>query len=188
MNQEKNILLAIDPGDVESAFVFIDVDTYKPLYFKKTENDTMYYLMDEYIESYKYNDKFSLSVACEMVASYGMSVGKNVFQTCVAIGELSMYFGLMHDTNVEYIYRKDETMNLCGSMRAKDSNVRVALIDRFAKFDFKSGKGTKKNQDWFYGFSADIWAAYACGVTWIDIKKKLYTTIENMSKKPIGGE
>jgi len=38
-----------------------------------------------------------------------------------------------------YIYRKDEKMNICHSMRAKDSNIRQALIDRFGIV------GTKKN-------------------------------------------
>ena len=49
-------------------------------------------------------------------------------------------------------------MNLCGQTKAKDTNVRQALIDRFGVV------GTKKNQGWFYGFKADIWQAYALGV------------------------
>lgn len=173
-NKNTNILLAIDPGDVQSAFVFIDIDTYKPLYFAKVDNNAMYLLMDEYIENYKYNENFHLNVACEMVASYGMAVGKDIFLTCLEIGQLMMYFGLLHTSPVDLIYRKDEKMCLCGQMTATDSNIRRALIDRFAKFNFKNGKGTKKNPDWFYGFSKDVWQAYSVGVTWIDAHKGLY--------------
>ena len=73
-----------------------------------------------------------------MVASYGMPVGKEVFETCVAIGQFKQK-AMENDIPVEFIYRKDEKMNLCHSMKAKDSNIRQALIDRFGPV------GTKKN-------------------------------------------
>jgi hypothetical protein len=174
MDKENRILLAIDPGDEYSAFVFMDIDTYKPLYFAKEENNEAINHMLNYVNE---NNGLAVvdvrNVACEMIASYGMGVGAHVFWTCVEIGRFTTLLK-QAGCKVDYIYRKDEKMNLCKSMKAKDSNIRIALIDRFAQFDKKTGKGTKKNPDWFYGFSADCWQAYAVGVTWIDIQKGKY--------------
>lgn len=166
------ILLAIDPGDVQSAFVFMDMETYKPLYFAKDDNSIVLGDIIEYVRENEVKN-----VAIEMIASYGMGVGKTVFETCVWIGRFSERLEL-RGCNVDYIYRQDEKMNICKSMKAKDANIRIALVDRFAQFDKKSGKGTKKNPDWFYGFSADCWAAYAVGTTWLDIQNGKYEVID----------
>jgi hypothetical protein len=107
--------------------------------------------------------------AIEMVASYGMAVGKHVFDTCVWIGR---FVQAIHPREHKYVYRKEEKLCLCGSMKAKDSNIRQALIDRYAKHDFKNGKGVKKNPDTFYGVSKDAWQAIAVGVTCYENSKE----------------
>lgn len=158
-------ILAIDPGNIESAYCLIDTENYKPIEFGKVENQYLKGWLSLNAERY---DKCVI----EMIASYGMAVGESVFQTCVWIGRFTQV-AEYEEKDVDYIYRKEEKMNLCGSMRAKDSNIRQALIDRFAKFDFKNGKGTKKEQDFFYGFSKDVWASFAVGVTYIDKIKEM---------------
>ena len=160
-------IFSIDPGDVQTAIVVLDVATYKPVVFVKSDNYKIY----DFI--FKNANKYSISVAAiEMVASYGMAVGRSVFETCVWIGRYTEYLRTM-GIKVNYIYRKDVKLNICGQTRAKDSNIRMALIDRFAKFDFKTGKGVKMKPDWFYGFKADVWQAYAVGVTWLDKNKSM---------------
>ena len=144
-------ILAIDPGSEESAYCIIKGD-YSIITFGKCSNEEILNV----IQNLGYT-----SVVIEMIASYGMAVGKEVFDTCVWIGR----FTQASKCNVEYIYRKEEKMNLCGTMKAKDSNIRQALIDRFGVV------GTKKEQGWFYGFKSDIWAAYACGIVWLDKQK-----------------
>lgn len=148
------MILAIDPGNVESAYVYIDEDL-KPVRFGKEKN--------EEVLKHLYNIEYETAVI-EMVASYGMPVGKEVFETCVWIGRFAeKALQDVDNREVKFIYRKDVKMNICGDPRAKDSNIRQALIDRFGDV------GTKKNPGWFYGFKADIWQAYALGITYYDL-------------------
>lgn len=147
------MILAVDPGNIESAYCLIDKETYKPVEFGKIENRLLLIKLQEL--NYE-------KLVIEMIASYGMAVGATVFETCVWIGR---FIQRRSCSDYEFIYRKEEKMNLCNSMRAKDSNIRQALIDRFGVV------GTKKNQGWFYGFKKDIWAAYAVGVTYLDKEK-----------------
>ena len=158
------MILAIDPGNVESAYVLLDPQTYSPIEHAKVENSTLREILLQKIKALQ-----SLEVAIEMVASYGMPVGREVFETCVWIGR---YAELLESSRipVAFVYRKDVKMNLCGQTKAKDSNIRMALIDRFAVHDLKNGKGTKANPDFFANFKSDQWAAMAVGVTYLDSK------------------
>ena len=161
------MILAIDPGNIESGVVLIDMYTLKPIIAEKISNDKLLYN----IYSGFYDDYYN--VAIEKIASYGMPVGETTFDTCIWIGRFyeainNKYPGV----DIEFIYRKDEKMNLCNSMKAKDSNIVQALIDRFAPNTPNKGKGTKKEPGWFYGFKKDIWQAYAVGVTYYDMYLK----------------
>ena len=163
-------ILAIDPGSTHSGWVVMDAETLKPLKFAKEPNERL--LERLWLGGVGFEIDIAPYAAIEMIASYGMSVGKEVFDTCVWIGRFQEAILQLYDMSVHFVYRKDEKMTICGSMKAKDSNIRRALIDRFAKHDMKNGKGTKDTPDWFYGFKADIWQAYAVGVTWVDMQKE----------------
>ena len=152
-------VLAIDPGNRQSAWCMIDVETLRPLFFDKEENQVVLTA----VQHIPYD-----SIVIERVASYGMAVGRDVFETCEWVGRFTQAARVPPD----YVYRQEEKLHICGDSRAKDTNIRRALIDRFAQHDLKNGKGTKKNPDWFYGFSADVWAAYAVGITYIETSKK----------------
>lgn len=158
MNQ---YIFSIDPGNTESGYALIQMPDFKLLDFGKTTNEM---LLDNLPDMIAGADAFAI----EMVASYGMAVGKDVFETCVWIGRFIQAAQKEHTL----VYRKDEKLCLCGSLKAKDSNIRQALIDRYAKFDFKSGKGVKKNPDTFYGVSKDAWQAIAVGVTYYEKLKE----------------
>lgn len=156
-------ILAIDTGNTESGYAIIEMPEFRLVNFGKVENNELLNMLP--LSPYKID-----TIALEMVASYGMAVGKTVFDTCVWIGRFEQQLRNAGYEDINYIYRKDEKINLCGSMKAKDSNIRQALIDRYATFDFKNGKGVKKNPDVFYGVSKDVWAAIAVGVTYWDMR------------------
>ena len=160
-------IFAIDPGNVESAYVVIDSKTLEPIEVKKTRNEEVRKRLYAFINKHHLSSKFAI----EMVASYGMAVGKTVFDTCVWIGRFAEIIETF-ECKVDLIYRKNVKLNLCQNMRAKDSNITQALIDRFAHGVGNKGKGTKANPGWFYGFKKDIWQAYAVAVTFADMKKR----------------
>lgn len=156
-------ICAIDPGNTESAYVLMD-EGLRPLSFGKHANELMYAAMVESLQQLTPYD--TIEFAIEMIASYGMPVGREVFDTCVWIGQLKER---LRNYEVSYVYRKDEKMALCHSAQANDATIRQALVDRFACGEPNYGKGTKKSPGWFYGFRADIWQAYAVGVTYHDM-------------------
>jgi hypothetical protein len=97
-----------------------------------------------------------------MIASYGMAVGASTFETCVWIGR----FIEVARVDVELIFRKDIKLFLCGTMRAKDANIRQALIDKIGP------QGTKKTPGPTYGIKSHSWAALAVAVYAANNNKK----------------
>lgn len=159
------MIFAIDPGNEESAYVLVEDDLSKVIDKGKVSNEELMEIIYRvfYMEVRHSNIEPKIKhVAIEMVASFGMSVGKSVFDTCVWIGRF--YQAIYEQANVEpvFIYRMDEKMCLCHDSRAKDSNIRQALIDRFGVV------GTKKNPGYFYGFKKDIWSAMAVATAYHD--------------------
>ena len=159
-------IVGIDPGNVQSAFCICNEDL-KPMWFGKMANELMWADMVDKLQLLLPTD--SVEFAIEMIASYGLSVGKEVFDTCVWIGRMAER---LRAYPVTYIYRKDEKMVICGAMRANDASIRQALVDRFAPGEQNYGKGTKHAPGFFYGFRADIWQSFAVAVTHHDLQEE----------------
>lgn len=103
-------------------------------------------------------------VACEHIQSYGMAVGKEVFETCYMVGR---YWQVCSDRGVEWLrtFRSDVKAHWCHSPKANDSNIRAAVIDRLG------APGVKKAPGVTYGISKDLWSALAIAVRAHDLKK-----------------
>lgn len=153
-------VLAIDPGNEESAYALIDSETCKPIRYAKVPNDVLLAMLRE-------GSLPNGRAAIEMVASYGMSVGETVFDTCVWIGRFQEAM-LARGCSVSRVKRLVVKLHHCHASNAKDSNIIQALVDRFASGKPNRGKGTKDAPGWFYGFAADVWQAYALAVQQAD--------------------
>jgi hypothetical protein len=170
-----NPFIAIDPGPERSAFMIYDAADPHPI---KTpaiiENPHCLTLVQQH----------RLPLAIEMVACYGMPVGKEVFETVYWIGRFCQ---AAPPHQHHRIYRKEIVLSLCHSARAKDAHVRQALIDRFGgeetaitgrKCESCKGRGSTRKipcaacltTGWtvprgpLYGLASHLWAALAVAV------------------------
>lgn len=143
-----SMVIGIDPGPRESAFVVWDGERVV------SSGD----LPNQELATYL--DSACSPVACEWIESFGMAVGREVFETVFAVGMFSQ-----HVDRLRLVPRRDVKLHLCQSPRAKDTNIRQALIDRCGDV------GTKKNPGPLFGISQHRWAALAVAVTAHDLSK-----------------
>lgn len=152
-------VFAIDPGTKQSAWVLWDTDAEAILNMGIHLNENMPAII-------RMNARDAW-FCIEMIASYGMPVGREVFETCLWIGRFIHEIApSAMDHSRFQVYRLEVKSHLCHSAKAKDGNVRQALIDRFGP------QGTKKAPGKLYGVSKDVWAALAVAVTFADKRRR----------------
>lgn len=139
------LILAIDPGTLQSGFVRFDgrrvhasgvVSNAKLLRMVAESEDDL--------------------LAIEKIEAMGMAVGAEVFETVHWSGRFLQAW--RDPDQVRRITRRQVKLGLCGSVRAKDPNVRQALIDMLGE------PGTKQRQGPTYGVSSHAWSALAVAV------------------------
>lgn len=148
MDKHKINILAIDPGPSKSAFVLWDGSNI--VQKEIIENKALLTLLKMDLWQ-----RDNTKLVIEWIESYGMPVGQEVFLTCRWCGRFEQAWG----AECHYMPRKEVKLALCHSTRAKDSNVRQALMD------IMGAPGTKKNPGKTYGLKADLWAALA--LAWV---------------------
>lgn len=145
------MILAIDPGTEVSGAVMLDGERVI---------DSGVLPNAEVLDLLRSTCRPGVAIACEMVACYGMPVGAEVFDACRWIGRFEQ---VCWPRPIAMVYRRDVKLHLCGTVRAKDANVRQALVDRWG------GKaraiGTSKRPGPLYGVKSHAWAALGVAVT-----------------------
>jgi len=150
-------VLAIDPGPVVSAWIVLEDGL--PVAFGIEQTDVV-------IELVRPTDILDHDVVIERMQSFGMPVGESVFETCYVIGRLLQ---AATPRRVRLVTRLDVKMHHCHSPRAKDSNVRQSLLDRFGGKDI--AVGTRADPGPLYGIKKDVWSALAIGVYHLETKE-----------------
>lgn len=95
-------------------------------------------------------------LAIEKIEAMGMAVGAEVFETVHWSGRFLQAW--REPDKVQRVTRRQVKLGLCGNMRAKDPNIRQALIDMLGE------PGTKKAPGPTYGVTSHAWAALAVAV------------------------
>lgn len=156
----KKYILGIDTGSEETGICLIEATTFKPIVFGKIPNVNMFDWFNQ--NNDKINEENCI-VAYEQFKNYGMPIGDSTIKSIEWNGRFLQHLEDVYNIKQWHpVMRVEEKINICGSIKAKDSNIRQALINRFGEV------GTKKKPGFFYGFKKDIWSAFAVAVTFID--------------------
>ncbi len=157
--------IGIDPGTTRTALVVLN-DVGVPIAGRSAIHDNadivyaVRYAIDE-------TDGESPDIAIEQVQSYGMAVGAEVFETVRWAGRIEQAASDL-ECEITLLPRREIKQHLCGSITARDSNIRQAIIDRFGGQEVAIGNVRRRGP--LHGFRADLWAALAVALTRFDVR------------------
>lgn len=140
------IVFAIDPGTTQSGWVLLQER--RVLQAGVSDNADLL----RWVQAGQGADM----LAIEMIEAMGMAVGRETFATVRWIGRFQQAW--REPERVQLVGRSKVKHGLCGSARAKDANIRQALIDRLG------APGTKKSPGPTYGVTSHAWQALAVAV------------------------
>jgi hypothetical protein len=154
------LIRAIDPGNTQSGWIELDPQQRRPVAMGVDDNAKV-------LARLRYRSNHAPTTIIEQVRSYGMAVGRDVFETCEWTGRFAEAAG-SRGSKIVLMPRQDVKLCLCKSPKAKDANIRQALLDMFpADGGGKTPQiGTKAQPGPLYGVKSHIWSALALAVTY----------------------
>ena len=185
------MVLAIDPGTLKTAYVLLCPETRVPLEFGKINNENMLLKLISILDIHTDD----LEIVCEFPMPRGQLASTHLFETVEWIGRYHQLV-FQKGSRFQHFDRKDVKMTICGTSKAKDPQIRAALIDIYGGEDLAiggkkckncAGKGTKGRLKTtcpecqgmgvmtppgpLNGVSADVWAALGIGVSFLEMRR-----------------
>lgn len=137
------MILCVDPGTTHSAYLFMGQDGS----IRDFKSDATNMEVRNLIAAREYHD-----LVIEEIRSYGMACGKSTFDTVRWIGRFQEV-GHVRGFETKLVGRLEVKIHLCKTAKAKDANVRQALLDIYGKTATK-------------GIATHAWAALALATFW----------------------
>jgi hypothetical protein len=155
-------LLSVDPGPQFSAYSILDTHKSPPkiFQFQKIENNSLLSLLKQ---------RAALGterLVVEQIKNFGMAMGDSTINTVLWSGR----FVQIYENDFDLIPRKTICSIICQNPRAKDTNIRQAIIDRFGGKE--KAIGNKKNPGPLHGVSGDVWSAIAIGIAYDELLRE----------------
>lgn len=151
------MILAIDPGNIKSGWVIYDGK--RAVHSGVQVNDGMLQMLGRFTRDE------ACDLAIEKFEARGMPMGQESIDTMLWTGRFQQAWHT--PDRVLLVYRRTVKVFLCGTSKAKDPNVRRALLDLFPATG--GGKtpqiGTKSQPGPLFGVSTHAWSALAVAVT-----------------------
>lgn len=151
------MILAIDPGTLKSGWCLYSDG--RVIESGVSDNDSV-------LDLFPFFSSRADTMAVEMVASYGMAVGRETFETVLWTGRfVQRWVDSCHGRCIK-VYRQDAKRCCCKTHKASDADIRAALIARLGDV------GTKKAPGPLYGVKTHVWAALAIAITAEDMMRR----------------
>lgn len=152
---------AIDPGYEQSAYVVFDGRSV--ITHGTVPNEELLQMISDRARPREH------VLVVERIASFGMPVGEEVFETVLWSGRFIQAWTGDREPLMPWdrVKRHEVKTALCHDSRAKDTHIKQALCDRFGPGKEKA-VGRKASPGPLYGLVGDEWQALAVAVTWWD--------------------
>jgi len=150
-------ILALDPGCSRSALVALDERVVVGAWLEDNGS-----IRERLLQADVGVPRTSMLVV-EQVEGMGMAVGAEVFETVWWSGR---FMECWRGPSTR-LTRRAIKLHLCGHTRANDTNIRMAMLDRYGP-GRAAAVGTTKQRGPLYGLKADLWQALAVGVTYLE--------------------